>query len=46
MTLQTFLGISKNIDNNGKPIPVELLTKIYYDILATPLAIHSLEKRK
>ena len=46
MTLQEFLNIGKNVNNNGNPIPVETLTKFYYDILQTPLAIHSLEKRK
>lgn len=46
MNLQSFLNIGKNIDNGGKPIPVEVLTKYYHDIIQAPLAIHSLEKRK
>lgn len=46
MNLQTFLSIGKNIDNGGKPISVEMLTKFFHDILQAPLAIHSLEKRK
>ena len=46
MNLQSFLNIGKNIDNNGKPVSVDILTKFYYDINQSPLAIHSLEKRR
>jgi brefeldin A-inhibited guanine nucleotide-exchange protein len=46
MTLAQFLSIGKNVNNHDKPVPVDVLTKIYYEIQQVPLAIHSLEKRK
>lgn len=46
MNLQSFLNIGKNIDNGGKPVSQEVLTRFYHEIVATPLAVHSLEKRK
>lgn len=46
MSLQSFLNIGKNIDNGGKPLGVDVLTRSYHEIVQTPLAVHSLEKRK
>ena len=46
MNLASFLNIGKNIDNDGKPVAVETLTKFYHDVNQTPLAVHSLEKRR
>lgn len=45
MTLSDFLSIGNNIKNDGKNVDPEVLTKYYYDILQTPVAIHSLERR-
>lgn len=46
MTLPKYLSIGKEIKNNGEPISVEVLTKFFNEIAATPLAVHALERRK
>jgi brefeldin A-inhibited guanine nucleotide-exchange protein len=46
MTLQKYLSIGKEVKNNGEPVGVEVLTKFYNELVANPLAVHSLEKRK
>ena len=46
MSLDDFLSMGKNINNNDKPVDPEVLKRYYYDIKQTPIAIHSLEKRQ
>lgn len=46
MTLQKYLQIGKEIKNNGEPVSQELLTGYYNEIVAAPLAVHALEKRR
>jgi brefeldin A-inhibited guanine nucleotide-exchange protein len=46
MTLVKYLSIGKEIKNNGETISPDVLTTYYNEIVATPLAVHSLERRK
>ena len=46
MTLAQFISIGKDIKNDDKTISVETLTRFYTEILAQPLAVHTLEKRR
>ena len=46
MTLATYLSIGKNIKVNDTAIAPELLTQYYNSIVAEPLAVHNLERRR